>query len=90
VIAYCAAVMRMGGAEDGMVVAPHLSPMDVQMMCAGARGAPRGARSIRHADHAVAEALRLHLADVASPLAFVLLLADHLAALLFERLAVVS
>ena len=39
-IAYCAAVMRMGGAEDDMVVAPHLSPMHFQMMRAGARGAP--------------------------------------------------
>ena len=49
----------------------------------------RGARSVRHAHHAVAEALRLHLAHMTSPLAFDGLLADHRAALLFERLVLV-
>ena len=37
----------------------------------------RGARSVRHANHAVAEALRLHLAHMTSPFTFDGLLADH-------------
>jgi len=47
------------------------------------------AKSVRRAHHAVAEALRLHLAHMTSPLTFDSLLADHRAALLFERLALV-
>ena len=49
----------------------------------------RGARSVRHAHHAVAEALRLHLAHMTSPLTFDGLLADHRPAFLFKRLVLV-
>src|SRR2546428_367107 len=45
-------------------------------------------RSIRQAHHAVAEALHLELADVASPLAFALLLADCLLTRLLQRRAI--
>src|SRR6476620_4807781 len=74
------------------------SPLDVELSsvtdgCWDGAGARETARprqkSIRPAHQAVAEALRLHLAHVAAPLAFGHLLADHLAALLFERRAVV-
>src|SRR6187200_2972104 len=64
--------------------------MDVGMVRAGARETARPRqKSIWPAHQAVAEALRLHLAHVAAPLAFGHLLADHLAALLFKRRAVV-
>src|SRR4051794_4665081 len=55
---------------------------------ARAAACPR-ARSVRHAHHAVAEALRLHLAHMTSPFTFDGLLADHRAAFLLKRLVLV-
>src|SRR5262245_9423010 len=53
----------------------------------GGRSANPG--SMRHADHAVAEALRLQPAAAAASLAVVHLLADQVAAALFQRCAIV-
>jgi hypothetical protein len=74
-----------------------LTPADARFVTYGFPGGAartcamtrRGARSVRHAHHAVAEALRLHLAHMTSPLTFDGLLADHRAAFLFKRLVLV-
>src|SRR5262245_11820585 len=69
----------LGGAPSGGL---RMSPPNL----GGRRANPA---SMRHAHHAVAEALRLQAAGPAPPLALVLLLADRFAAGLLQRGAIV-
>src|SRR5262245_53952534 len=65
--------------------APPLGSGGLRMPPAEPRREARKLGSMRHAHHAIAEALHLQTAGAAPPLALVLLLADRFAAGLLQR-----